>query len=57
MYAQLPGFFNADAVAQKLRELVFGTDASRKDKLEGLDTRAVIVGRRRGRRRAQLRRR
>ena len=43
MYAQLPGFFNADAVAQKLRELVFGTDASRKDKLEGLDTRAVIV--------------
>ena len=36
-------FFNAEAVAAKLRELVFGTDAARKDKLEGLETRAVVV--------------
>ena len=36
-------FFNADDVAAKLRSLVFGSDAARRDKLEGLETRAVVV--------------
>jgi MFS superfamily sulfate permease-like transporter len=36
-------FFNAESVASTLRAVVFGSDATSKDKLDGLTTRSLVV--------------